>query len=83
MKTQLILVVISYLCCTIGAIRFHLSPNSQKCLKDEMQANQLIVGEYEISGAPGQIVDYEVDIKKHNWNACSETSINPNILQIN
>ncbi|CAO1424305.1 unnamed protein product [Diamesa serratosioi] len=66
MKTQLILVVISYLCCTIGAIRFHLSPNSQKCLKDEMQANQIIVGEYEISGAPGQIVDYEIrDTKQH------------------
>lgn len=43
-------------------IMFNLNPNTQKCLKDEMQAHQLVAGEYEVSGAPGQVVDYFVNI---------------------
>lgn len=43
-------------------IRFNLDPNSQKCLRDEMQAHQLVLGDYEISEAPGQTIDYVVSL---------------------
>lgn len=39
---------------------FNLEPNTQKCLRDEMQAHQLVLGEYEITDAPGQKIDYVV-----------------------
>lgn len=48
------------------SIRFHLKPNTRKCLKHEMYANQLAVGEYEISSLPGTIVDVKItDSKGH------------------
>ncbi|XP_055602313.1 transmembrane emp24 domain-containing protein bai [Uranotaenia lowii] len=48
------------------AIMFRLQPNMQKCLKDEMQGNQIVAGEYEITGAPGQKISYVVrDSKGH------------------
>lgn len=40
------------------AIMFNLNPNTQKCLKDEMQPKELIMGEYDVTGIPGQRVDY-------------------------
>lgn len=39
---------------------FRLAPNMQKCLKDEMQGNQIVAGEYEVTGAPGQKINYVV-----------------------
>lgn len=42
------------------AVMFHLPPNTQKCLKEDIQANQLVMGEYEVSDVPGQIIDYIV-----------------------
>uniref|UniRef100_A0A336MYX4 CSON008706 protein n=1 Tax=Culicoides sonorensis TaxID=179676 RepID=A0A336MYX4_CULSO len=48
------------------AIMFNLNPNTQKCLKEEMQAHLIIAGEYEVSSAPGQKIDYVVrDTKGH------------------
>ncbi|XP_058824855.1 transmembrane emp24 domain-containing protein bai [Topomyia yanbarensis] len=48
------------------AIMFRLQPNMQKCLKDDMQGNQIVAGEYEVMGAPGQKVNYVVrDSKGH------------------
>lgn len=44
----------------IYAIMFHLAPNTQKCLKEDIQANQLVMGEYEVSDVPGQVIDYIV-----------------------
>lgn len=38
-------------------LRFILQPHTTKCLKQEMYTNQLAVGEYEISNAPGTQVD--------------------------
>lgn len=47
-------------------IMFRLAPNTQKCLRDEMQGNQIVAGEYEITNAPGQKIDYVVrDTKGH------------------
>ena len=46
------------LCCiclvSIDGLRFHLSPNSKKCLKEEIHKDVLVTGEYELSEAPGQ-----------------------------
>ncbi|XP_017123997.1 transmembrane emp24 domain-containing protein bai [Drosophila elegans] len=48
------------------AVMFKLSPNTQKCLKEDIQANQLVMGEYEVSDVPGQIIDYIArDTKGH------------------
>ncbi|XP_015585625.1 transmembrane emp24 domain-containing protein bai isoform X2 [Cephus cinctus] len=50
----------------VNGIMFYLEPNSQKCLKEEVQANVLVTGDYEVSEAPGQKVDTVVkDSKKH------------------
>ncbi|XP_034945191.1 transmembrane emp24 domain-containing protein bai isoform X2 [Chelonus insularis] len=50
----------------VQSIMFHLEPNGRKCLKEELQANVLVTGEYKISEAPGQRVDYTVtDSKGH------------------
>lgn len=42
------------------ALMFNLLPNAQKCLRDEMQAHQLIVGDFEVTDAPGQQINYVV-----------------------
>ncbi|KAH8251631.1 hypothetical protein KR038_003097 [Drosophila bunnanda] len=47
-------------------VMFHLPPNTQKCLKEDIQANQLVIGEFEVSDVPGQIIDYIArDTKGH------------------
>lgn len=46
------------------AIMFNLPPNTQKCLKEDMQAHQLVAGEYEVSTAPNQKVDYVVSCSR-------------------
>ena len=46
---------------------FHLTPNTQKCLKEDIQANQLVMGEYEVSDVPGQVIDYIVSIHIFLW----------------
>lgn len=57
------------LCAIIGSVNcvmFHLTPNTQKCLKEDIQANQLVMGEYEVSDVPGQVIDYIArDTKGH------------------
>lgn len=46
----------------VNCIMFNLHPNTQKCLKEEIQANQPVMGDYEITDAPSQKVDYIVCI---------------------
>ncbi|XP_026314822.1 transmembrane emp24 domain-containing protein bai [Hyposmocoma kahamanoa] len=47
-------------------IMWSLAPNTQKCLKSELQANVLVAGEYDVQEVPGQRVDYIVrDSKGH------------------
>lgn len=61
MKSLVLLAIIFGTGCSLtAAIMFNLEPNTQKCLRDEMQAHQLVLGEYEISDAPGQKIDYVV-----------------------
>ena len=35
-------------------LRFHIRPNSKKCLKEEIHKDVPVTGEYELSEAPGQ-----------------------------
>lgn len=53
------LTILGYIC-PLHGVMFHLAPNTQKCLKEDIQANQLVMGEYEVSDVPGQIIDYIV-----------------------
>ncbi|KAH8404998.1 hypothetical protein KR215_004169 [Drosophila sulfurigaster] len=51
---------------SLESVMFHLTPNTQKCLKEDIQANQLVMGEYEVSDVPGQVIDYVArDTKGH------------------
>ncbi|XP_076098074.1 transmembrane emp24 domain-containing protein 10-like [Mytilus galloprovincialis] len=48
------------------ALMFHISPNTKKCLREEIHKDVLVAGEYEISDAPGQKVNLAVtDSKGH------------------
>ncbi|XP_012275606.1 transmembrane emp24 domain-containing protein bai isoform X2 [Orussus abietinus] len=49
-----------FLIAYVDGIMWYLEPNSQKCLREEVQANVLVTGEYEVSEAPGQNVNYVV-----------------------
>lgn len=44
----------------VNSIMFHLNPNSQRCLKEELRKEELILGEYDVTNIPGQKVDYVV-----------------------
>lgn len=44
----------------VQGIRFHLEPNGHKCLKEEVHANVLVTGEYEVTEAMGQKTNYVV-----------------------
>lgn len=48
------------------SIRFFIKPHQKRCLKHEMYANQLAVGEYEVSNLPDTVVDMTItDSKDH------------------
>ncbi|XP_005191704.1 transmembrane emp24 domain-containing protein bai [Musca domestica] len=57
MKFLWLLAILAVICYA-NCVMFHLSPNTQKCLQEDMQANQLVMGEYEVTDVPGQIIDY-------------------------
>lgn len=50
----------------VNCISWYLEPNTHKCLKEDVQANVLVTGEYDVSEAMGQKVDYVIkDTKGH------------------
>lgn len=57
-----IFVLLTVICAVLNVdcIMWNLEPNTQKCLKEELQKNVLITGEFEVSEAPGQKIDYVV-----------------------
>lgn len=57
-------ILLSFLVFGTHAIMFKLEPNKQKCLKDELHAHQLVMGEYEVTDVPEQKIDYVVNIIK-------------------
>ncbi|KAF7273945.1 transmembrane emp24 domain-containing protein bai [Rhynchophorus ferrugineus] len=51
---------------SVQSIMWNLAPNTQKCLKEELQGNVLVLVDFEVSEQPGQTVDYIVtDSKGH------------------
>ncbi|GFG31541.1 hypothetical protein Cfor_09197 [Coptotermes formosanus] len=56
----LVFTVIGALIVTVDGIMWKLQPNAQKCLKEELQSDVLVTGDYEVQDAPGQKVDYVV-----------------------
>jgi hypothetical protein len=58
--TALVFTVIAVLIVTVDGIMWKLQPNAQKCLKEELQSDVLVTGDYEVQDAPGQKVDYVV-----------------------
>lgn len=55
-------VVLFSLVLSAKSIMWHLEPNAQKCLKEELQQNVPVTGEFEVSEAPGQKINYVVSI---------------------
>lgn len=54
-------IFVAYLCTIyVEGVRFNMQPNKQKCLKDEVQAHQLVVIEFEIAEQPGHQIDFIV-----------------------
>lgn len=44
----------------VRSIMWYMEPNQSKCLREEIQANVLVSGEYQVSEVQGQKVDYVV-----------------------
>ncbi|XP_013147755.1 PREDICTED: transmembrane emp24 domain-containing protein bai [Papilio polytes] len=66
MEVQYLVLLLSIFWHGCQGIMWSLAPNTQKCLKEELHANVLVAGEYEVGEAPGQRVDYIVrDSKGH------------------
>lgn len=64
--TAVLLTAIAVLIVSVEGIMWNLLPNAHKCLKEELQSNVLVTGDYEVQDAPGQKVDYVVkDSKGH------------------
>lgn len=52
--TLSLFVIIAACLASIDALMFHLSPNTKKCLKEEIHKDKLVTGDFELSDAPGQ-----------------------------
>lgn len=52
-------------CYVVHGINFHLQPNTQKCLREELNQHTLINGEYTVVDAIGQSVDYVVSFRNY------------------
>lgn len=64
--TTLVFTLIALVIVCVDGIMWKLQPNAQKCLKEELQSDVLVTGDYEVQDAPGQKVDYVVrDSKSH------------------
>lgn len=60
LRTGLIVLVAFFT--IVNSISFNLEPNTQKCLKEELQGNVPVIGEFEVSEQPGQRIDYIVKL---------------------
>lgn len=65
-QMELLLCIVGVLFASVEGIMFHLQPNTNKCLREEIHKDVLVSGEYEVQELPGQKVDIEVtDSKGH------------------
>jgi len=66
MDLKFILLALSLLTLEVFGLMFDLQPNGRKCLREEVQKDVLVTGDYEISEVAGQRTDLKViDSKGH------------------
>ncbi|KAF7383033.1 hypothetical protein HZH68_014882 [Vespula germanica] len=65
-NTSIGIILLIVMVTNVNCISWYLEPNTHKCLKEDVQANVLVTGEYDVSEAMGQKVDYVIkDTKGH------------------
>jgi len=66
MDLKIVILSLALLSFEVYGLMFDLQPNGRKCLREEVQKDALVTGEYEISEVPGQRTDLKVtDSKGH------------------
>jgi len=60
MDLKFILLALSLLTLEVFGLMFDLQPNGRKCLREEVQKDVLVTGDYEISEVAGQRTDLKV-----------------------
>lgn len=60
------LMILFALLSTGNCIRWHMQPNSQKCLREELRKDILVKGVYEVVPINGLQVDYTVSALKQS-----------------
>ena len=60
-------ILIAICLANIDALMFHLSPNTKKCLKEEIHKDKLVTGDFELSDGPGQKAYLKVDLSFNCW----------------
>lgn len=75
MEVHYLVFVLSVIWHGTNAIMWNLAPNTQKCLKEELHANVLVAGEYEVTEVTGQRVDYVVSLN-HDF-SWQDSTANP------
>ncbi|XP_030037929.1 transmembrane emp24 domain-containing protein bai isoform X1 [Manduca sexta] len=66
MEMYWVLFILSVIWHGTDALMWSLAPNTQKCLKEELHANVLVAGDYEVTEVAGQRIDYIIrDSKGH------------------
>lgn len=60
MNLQLCILGFVLLVSRVQCIMWYMEPNARKCLKEEIQGNVLVNGEYEVSEVPGQKINFLV-----------------------
>lgn len=66
MELRYILALVVIYFVSVDCIMWNLEPSTRKCLKEELQQNVPVVGEFEVSEAPGQTIDYIVGLRLYN-----------------
>lgn len=59
-KHRLVGLLVLLLAAQAQCIMWYQEPNMAKCLREEIQGNVLVSGEYEVSEVPGQKVNFVV-----------------------
>jgi len=66
MDLKIVILSLALLTFEVYGLMFDLQPNGRKCLREEVQKDALVTGDYEISEVPGQRTDLKVtDSKGH------------------
>lgn len=63
---------------SVDCIMWNLEPGTRKCLKGELQQSVLLTGEFEVSEAPGQTIDYIVSFFIIIYNSCNLINVSGN-----